>query len=160
MRTLWPVVIVVLLSPFFVGTANADVTAFLGSTTRPSNRQVRGIAVGAGFLIVGAEFEYADAREEPLDGAPALRTGMANVYAQPLLGLAGVQPYATTGVGLYREQLGTRRETNVGFNAGGGIKVSLLGPVRVRLDYRVFKLRGTPINPLVHRFYVGLTLGF
>ena len=153
-------VVLALLGPCFVTSAYADATVFLGATTIPSNRQLRGAAIGAGFLVVGAEFEYATVSEETADDAPALRTGMANVYVQPPLALAGVRPYATIGVGVYREQLGDLTTTNVGFNSGGGIKVSLLGPLSARLDYRVFKLRGAAIAPLIHRYYVGLNLGF
>ena len=29
-------------------------------------------------------------------------------------------------------------------NNGGGVKIKLAGPLRVRLDYRVFTLRGSP----------------
>ena len=29
-------------------------------------------------------------------------------------------------------------------NTGGGVKITLLGPLRVRVDYRVFTLRGEP----------------
>ena len=36
-------------------------------------------------------------------------------------------------------------ETNVGVNVGGGVKMSLAGPLRLRLDYRVFTLKGTPL---------------
>ncbi len=40
------------------------------------------------------------------------------------------------------------------------MKVSLLGPVRARVDYRVFKLRGDPLHSTVHRVYAGLNLAF
>ena len=54
----------------------------------------------------------------------------------------------------------TVQETHVGVNTGGGVKVSLLGPVRARLDYRLFKLRGDPLHSTVHRVYAGLNLAF
>ena len=41
-----------------------------------------------------------------------------------------------------------------------GVKVSVLGPVRARLDYRVFKLRGDALYSTVHRVYAGLNLAF
>ena len=40
--------------------ARADATAFIGANTTPSNRPVKGFAVGFGLLIVAFEFEYAD----------------------------------------------------------------------------------------------------
>ena len=33
-------------------------------------------------------------------------------------------------------------ETNVGINLGGGVKISLVGPLRLRLDYRVLDAEG------------------
>ncbi|OFW15902.1 MAG: hypothetical protein A3F70_15075 [Acidobacteria bacterium RIFCSPLOWO2_12_FULL_67_14] len=140
--------------------AFADATLFLGSTTTPANRTAKGIALGAGLLVVGFEFEFADTSEAPEDAAPSLRTGMGNVLLQTPIPVAGMQFYVTTGTGLYRERLGERQETNLGFNTGGGAKISLLGPIRVRLDYRVFKLRGDPLHSTVHRIYAGLNLAF
>ena len=61
---------------------------------------------------------------------------------------------------LFHETLGSESETNVGLNTGGGVKVTLVGPVRVRVDYRVFKLGGGALNSPAHRVYAGLTLAF
>jgi hypothetical protein len=140
--------------------ASADITAFLGTATDPSNRTTRGFAIGAGLLIVGFEFEYGDTVEDQVDLAPSLRTGMGNVLIQTPFAIAGFQPYFTTGAGVYRESLGGLSETNLGFNNGGGVKISLIGPVRARIDYRVFSLRGSPIEDTVQRLYVGLNLKF
>ena len=144
--------------------ALADATVFIGSTTTPANRAVKGAAVGIGLLIVGFEFEYADTGEDALEAAPSLRTGMGNVLLQTPIPIAGIQFYATMGAGGYRERLGEepnhRQETHVGINTGGGVKVSLLGPIRARLDYRLFKLRGEPLHSTVHRVYAGLNLAF
>ena len=131
------VVLLGVASPAF-----ADATAFLGTTSTPANRQARGFALGIGLLVVGFEFEYASTAEEPEDAAPGLRTGMGNVLLQTPFAVFGMQPYFTTGGGVYRETLGTLSETQFGINSGGGVKVSLLGPVRARIDYRVFHLRG------------------
>jgi opacity protein-like surface antigen len=140
--------------------ASADISAFIGSTTSPVNRPVRGFAVGAGILIVGFEFEYADTAEDAPSGAPALRTGMGNVLLQTPLPIAGFQPYLTTGAGGYREQLGGNSTTNIGLNSGGGVKITLAGPLRVRFDYRVFRLSGNPRVDVVQRLYVGANLAF
>lgn len=140
--------------------AFADATVFVGSTATPANRTAKGLALGVGLLIVGFEFEFAGTSEAPEDSAPALRTGMGNVLLQTPFPVAGIQFYVTTGAGLYRERLGLRQETNAGFNTGGGAKITLLGPIRVRLDYRVFKLRGEPLHSTVHRIYAGLNLAF
>jgi opacity protein-like surface antigen len=144
--------------------AFADATLFIGSTTTPSNRVARGASIGISLLVIGFEFEYADTSEDLDEAAPSLRTGMGNVLLQTPFPIAGMQFYATTGAGGYREQLGEeavqQQETHIAFNTGGGVKVSLLGPVRVRLDYRLFKLRGEPLHSTVHRVYAGLNLAF
>lgn len=138
----------------------ADVTLFYGTATAPSNRTTRGFALGAGLLVVGFEFEYGDTVEDETDLAPSLRTGMGNVLIQTPFAIAGFQPYFTTGAGVYRERLGDLSETNFGLNNGGGVKISLIGPLRARIDYRVFSLRGSPIEDTVQRLYVGANLKF
>lgn len=152
-----------LLTVILLSTASpalADATVFIGTTPTPANRAAKGFALGSGLLIVAFEFEYADTSEDPLDGAPSLRTGMGNVLLQTPIAIHGFQPYFTTGAGVYREHLETVSETNFGVNSGGGVKISLLGPVRARVDYRVFKLRGEPLYGVVHRVYAGLNLKF
>ena len=140
--------------------AFADATFFIGNSSAPANRSTKGLAFGTGLLILGFEFEFADVTQSAPDGAPGLRTGMANVLVQTPIPIFGMQFYATTGGGLYRETLGDFHETSVGVNTGGGVKVSLLGPVRARLDYRIFNLRGDPLHSTVHRMYAGLNLAF
>ena len=140
--------------------ASADVTLFTGSANGPSNRRTTGAAVGMTLVVVGFEFEYATVNEDAVAGAPRVRTGMANAFIQPPLAIMGLRPYATTGVGISSETLGDTSTTSVAFNSGGGVKVSLVGPLRARLDYRVFKLRGTPQTSLFHRLYVGANLSF
>ena len=140
--------------------AFADATVFIGNASTPANRPAKGFALGVGLLVVGFEFEYSDASEETNDAAPSLRTGMGNVLLQTPFPVLGLQPYFTTGAGGYRERLGEQQETHIGLNTGGGVKISLLGPIRARVDYRVFKLRGEPLHDTVHRVYAGLNLKF
>ena len=140
--------------------ALADATLFIGSTTTPANRPAKGLALGVSLLVVGFEFEFADTSESVEDAAPSLRTGMGNVLLQTPVPVAGIQFYLTTGAGLYRERLGMRQETHAGFNTVGGAKISLLGPVGVRLDYRIFNLRGEPLHSTLHRVYAGLNVAF
>ncbi len=154
-----------LLSLLVATPAFADATVFIGSTATPANRAVKGVALGVGLLIVGFEFEYADTGEDLAENAPSLRTGMGNVLLQTPIPIAGMQFYGTIGGGGYRERLradepGGHQETHVAVNTGGGVKISLLGPIRARLDYRIFKLRGEPLHSTVHRIYAGLNLAF
>jgi hypothetical protein len=158
------IVIVLLLIVFGRATAaSADLTAFVGAQVNEDRQAFRGAAVGGGFLIVGFEFEYAHAGEDESSGLSSLTSGSGNVLLQTPIPIAGTQFYATTGVGVYRENLDRLdfQETNVAFNTGGGAKVTLIGPLRVRLDYRVVKLHGEPLRPsVIHRIYAGINIAF
>jgi len=140
--------------------AFADVTAFIGANTTPANRQVRGAAGGISLLIVAFEFEYAFTPDDPTVSAPSLKTGMGNMLLQTPFPVAGFQPYVTAGGGIYNESLGAHSDTNFGTNAGGGVKLTLIGPLRLRVDYRVFKLGSGALNSPAHRIYAGLNLNF
>jgi hypothetical protein len=139
--------------------AAADVTGFLGVTPTPDTRLVRGVAAGGGLIVVGFEFEWASVAEDAEDQLPGLTTGMGNVLIQTPIAVSGVQLYGTSGLGVYRERLGDASETSVAANIGGGAKIRLAGPLKLRLDYRLFRLQGAPLHPTWHRFYAGATLG-
>ncbi|MBA3231565.1 MAG: outer membrane beta-barrel protein [Acidobacteria bacterium] len=141
-------------------TASADITAFLGVNVTPTNRTLTGISAGVGLLVVGFEFEYANTSEDAAENAPGLRTVMINGLVQTPIPIAGMQFYGTAGVGGYRETLHNASETHAGMNVGGGVKMTLAGPLRLRLDYRVFTLRGDPLYERPQRFYAGLNLEF
>jgi len=138
--------------------AQADITAFLGLSPTPARHAVRGLSVGAGFLIVGFEFEVAKISEDVADRSPGLATCSGNVLAQTPTDK--VQLYGTVGAQVFRETLGAAQETHLGTNIGAGVKIKLVGPIRVRADYRIFKLQGTPIHDVYQRFYVGGNLKF
>ena len=145
--------------------ASADVTGFLGANSTPTTRPVRGFAIGTGLVIVGFEFEYAHTSDDLENAAPELRTFMFNGLVQTPIPIARMQFYGTAGGGVFRETLdlisGDRiSETNVGINVGGGVKITLIGPLRLRLDYRVHTLHGTTLYSNPKRFYAGVNLKF
>jgi opacity protein-like surface antigen len=141
--------------------ASADITGFLGLSGGPSIRGTKGAAVGAGLVIVGLEVEYCETDDDLSRGAPRVRTGMVNALLQTPFAVRGVQFYATAGAGVYTHELAALSETNVAINLGGGVKKTLVGPLRVRIDYRVFRFSGSPIGDgVMHRFYVGANLRF
>jgi hypothetical protein len=140
--------------------AFADITAFIGANTTPANRQVRGAAVGAGLLVIGFEFEYAYTTDDPAAMAPSLKIGSGNLLLQTPVAFFGVQPYFTTGGGLYSETLGTHNDKGIALNTGGGVKISLAGPLRLRVDYRVIRLGSDALFSPAHRIYAGLNLKF
>ena len=155
-----PGLALILLLTALVRPAAADLTGFIGANTTPESRLVKGGAFGAGLLIIGFEIEYAATDEDPGKLAPSLRTGMGNVLLQTPFPIFRIQPYFTTGGGIYRERLGTRTESGVGLNTGGGVKITLAGPLRLRLDYRLFKLGDDALHSPAHRAYAGLNLKF
>jgi hypothetical protein len=139
--------------------AKADATIFLGTTTAPTRRTVKGFSAGVSLLVVGFEFEYGSAAEDVASNAASLKTTSGNVFVQTF-GLPGFQLYATTGAGFYREHLRQNQTTSFVLNNGGGVKITLAGPLRARVDYRIFNLRGTPQHSTVQRLYAGLNLAF
>lgn len=160
MRSFSPVLLAAVLLAATASPVLADMTAFLGASTTPSNRQVRGGAVGSGLLVAGFEFEFASTTADVATGAPSLKIGSANGLVQTPVPIFGFQPYATAGAGLYRERVGTATQTGFAPNLGGGVKISLAGPLRLRVDYRVFRLgTGARFSPS-HRIYAGLNLKF
>jgi hypothetical protein len=143
--------------------ARADLTGFIGATTTPDTRQTRGVAISVTLVMVGFEFEYASTSEnaDPAVLAPALKTGMGNVFVQTPVPIWRIQPYLTAGAGVYNESLTTTHDsTGVALNTGGGVKVSLAGPLQLRVDYRVFRLDGGALYSPAHRVYAGLNLKF
>ena len=162
-RVLCRVLLYLLPFTFFLVTAQpalADVTGFIGSNSTPSNRLTKGFALGTGLLIVGFEFEYAHANEDLSKRAPSLRTFMFNGLLQTPVPIARMQFYGTMGGGVFRETLDAVSETNLGINVGGGVKLTLVGPLRLRLDYRVHTLHGSPLYSNPKRFYAGVNLKF
>jgi len=142
--------------------ARADATLFVGANTTPESRRLQGFSVGVGLLVVAAEFEYASTAQsnEAVPTSPSLKTGSGNVLLQTPFAIYGFQPYFTVGGGFYSESLGTRDDSGFAPNTGGGVKIALAGPLRLRVDYRVFKLGDSALFSPVHRLYAGLNLKF
>ena len=168
---LLPAALLILL--FGASPAHADLTAFVGSQSNPSTRLTKGISAGSGFLIVGFEGEYAQASGDdvcaPVVGSagcvPSVRTVMFNGLVQTPRGIVPkVQLYATIGAGYYRIRYESLDLQDAGFgtNVGGGVKIDLVGPLRLRLDYRNFKLTDTfaDLDATSQRFYAGANIAF
>jgi hypothetical protein len=158
--TLRRVVFAVLLTFALCRPAAADITGFIGATTTPSTRSTAGVAAGGGLLIFGFEFEYASTADDENERAPSLKMGMGNVLLQTPFAIYGFQPYWTAGAGIYHEQLDAFERTGFGANTGLGVKISLAGPLRLRIDYRALRLGDDALYSPVHRIYAGLNLKF
>jgi hypothetical protein len=140
--------------------ARADATLFIGANTSPANRTAKGLAIGVGLVVIGFEFEYSDTTDDVKAAAPSLKTGTGNLLLQSPIAFAGFQPYFEIGGGVYHEELGTISNTGFAGNTGGGVKISLIGPIRLRVDYRAFTLKNGALTTPAHRVYAGLNLKF
>ena len=87
---------------------------------------------------------------------------MANIVIQAPVDVRGMQFYGTGGAGFYHQDLGgLLSESNFATNMGGGLKMTLGGPLRLRVDYRLFRLSGASFGDRwVSRFYVGANVAF
>ena len=149
--------LVIVLAPAL---AHADATLFIGANTSPVNRTAKGFAIGAGLLVIGFEFEYSDTTDDVSSGAPSLKTGTGNLLLQSPVAFAGFQPYLEIGGGVYHEELSTISNTGFVGGTGGGVKISLIGPMRLRVDYRAFTLKNGALTSPAHRVYAGINLKF
>jgi opacity protein-like surface antigen len=149
--------------------ARADLTAFVGLQNSPNTRGTWGGAAGMGVLVVGFEGEYAQAHADndcftsTAECAPSVRTLMGNVLIQTPRGVVPkVQLYGTIGGGYYRERFESLdiEHEGVGTNVGGGAKIDLAGPLRLRVDYRIFSFGNNAIYGHPQRFSVGINLAF
>ncbi|HET9833434.1 MAG TPA: hypothetical protein VFP91_17060 [Vicinamibacterales bacterium] len=149
--------LVIVLAPAL---AHADATLFIGANTSPVNRTAKGFAIGAGLLVIGFEFEYSDSTDDVNSGAPSLKTGTGNLLLQSPVAFAGFQPYLEIGGGVYHEELSAISNTGFVGGTGGGVKIALIGPIRLRVDYRAFTLKNGALTSPAHRVYAGVNLKF
>lgn len=136
----------------------ADATAFWGFTSTPTRRTAKGFAVGVSLLIVGFEYEYSNTTQDEANAAPQLTSHMGNILIQTPS--ARGQLYFEAGGGYYQETYRDFQTNGFGTNFGGGIKITIYGPLRVRFDYRIFNLRGEPLYSNPRRFYGGAVIAF
>jgi opacity protein-like surface antigen len=145
--------------------APVNVTAFAGAAMTPDPQVATGIAVGLKPrpIPVTLEFEYSRSGSDPAAGVPAIGTFSANILLQFPVQASRHQWYGTFGVGVYGLSLdGEVSEPEGVWNVGGGAKIAIAGPLKLRVDYRAFRL--APIageyHSHVHRLYMGILAGF
>ena len=141
------------------GPASADLTVFAGRVT--ADHGTRGAALGVSLRPVGLEFEYAGIPAAGSDSSPARQTGLFNLLVgAPLDRNRRLELYGAVGAGLYREHTGSHAQTNLAAGAGAGVNISLRGPLRLRIDYRLLVLRGARADRRPRRVYAGLNIPF
>jgi hypothetical protein len=141
-----------------------NVTAFAGVAMAPGPHAAIGVAVGVRPQPgpVSLEFEYSRSRS-PAAGMPAIETFAGNLLVQLPTPPSRFQFYGTVGVGFYALLLNDHTsEPNDARNFGGGAKITLAGPMKLRIDYRAFRLTplGGEYHSNEHRLYVGIVAGF
>jgi opacity protein-like surface antigen len=154
----WSLVVAASLLLLTPSLAWADATAFWGFNSTPTHRTAKGFAVGVSLIVIGFEYEYSNTSEDEIQAAPGLKTHSGNVLLQTPTGRA--QLYFTAGGGFYSETYRDFDTNGFGTNLGGGLKFTIAGPVRVRVDYRVFSLHGEPLYSNPKRFYAGAVIAF
>jgi opacity protein-like surface antigen len=139
--------------------ARADITAFLGAYLTTPRQSVRGVSVGFKILVAGVEFEAVRAPEEVEAKQPEIQEGSASVLVETPTGR--VKLYGLLGAGLYRMLVaGVAGDTNSSLHIGGGVKITLAGPIGLRLDYRLIKLNGLVEDDTRQRVYAGVRIDF
>ena len=144
-----------------------DVTVFTG-VRMPNVRPWVGFAFGGGNSIFRFEIEYAHTTGARTSTSSSDGSIGVDFLLQSRPSIHGVQFYGTGGAGLYSESFAGGGSGEVtAKNLGAGVKVALAGPVRLRLDYRVFLLDNAPDATLgivlqkhPQRLSVGLNVGF
>ena len=160
MKCVRTIALAIVLSAACAAPARADATAFLGANLSPANRQVNGVSAGVSLVIVGLSSSMRNATDDQGGRARRSRPGWATCCCRrrsPSPASSRTSPSAAACI----TKPGTRIATPAfGMNTGGGVKISLVGPIRLRVDYRVFKLGSGALNTPAHRIYAGLNLKF
>ena len=139
--------------------AHADITAFLGAFLTPTRQPVQGVSVGFKILMAGAEFEVFRAAEDLKAHRAEIQAGSASVLVETPTGR--VKLYGLLGAGLYRELVGgVSGATSTSVHVGGGVKVTLAGPIGLRVDYRLINLNGRVEDKRQQRVYAGVRVDF
>lgn len=142
-----------------------NVTAFGGAAAVPGLHGAFGVAVGVKPRPspVSFEVEFARTRGDSAAGVPAIVTFSGNLLVQVPVRRSRVQVCVTFGVGIYVQQSdrGTS-EPNDARNIGGGLKVRLAGPFKLRVDYRKILLSRIvgEYHSNEQRLSVGIVAGF
>ena len=142
--------------------APVSITAFGGMAMAFGTHPATGVAVAMKPHPgpVSLEFEYVRSQPNPVASGSGIATLAGNILVQPTRQRAGLQYYGTFGVGFYSVLRDYQGSTDSARNIGGGAKVTLAGPWKLRMDYRAFLLARTGGNHLAHRIYVGMAAGF
>jgi hypothetical protein len=135
-----------------------DITAFFakGSPSEAWRTGYGGALATSWFRVLQLEGEVARLPGEPAESSVTSFTGSA--LLAPPIGIA--TPYGGLGVGVFRQSLGTRRDTGTLKTLVLGLKLRLGGLLVVKGEYRRYDLSGTSLLPLDDRLSVGAGIAF
>jgi hypothetical protein len=108
------------------------------------------------FTVLQLEAEAARLPGELGDGRMTSFTGSA--LLSPPVGV--LTPYGGLGVGLFRQSLGSNRDTGTFKALVLGLKLKLGGLLVVKGEYRRYDLSGEPLLALDHRLSAGAGISF
>ena len=148
--------------------ASADGTLLFGLQTTSSPHPTVGVAWGHWPGTVGFELEYAGSLGKATATTPSAGTITANALVRTPWRIHGCRVYALGGFGMYGESGGGRGSGEVGAtDLGAGTAIPLGGPLKLRLDYRVYMLGrapdaspGSPISRHPQRLSAAFSLAF
>jgi hypothetical protein len=144
--------------------AHADATVLVGLATPSAPHPTIAVSWGVARRMVGFEIEYASATRTT-GTTPSVGTIGVNLLVQLPEAVNGIRWYATGGLGIHAQSWNGGGTYGSSRSIGGGAKVPLAGPLKVRLDYRFFFFSAEeherpPLYFHSHRISGGLTLEF
>jgi hypothetical protein len=142
-----------------------NATVFAGVAMTPDPHGAIGVAVGVRprLTAVSLEFEYSRSGSDAAERVPAIVTFSVNFLLQFPVQRSRYQFYGTLGVGVYGLLRDNENSEPDGVqNVGGGAKITVAGPLKLRVDYRAFRLAPIPgeYHANEHRVYAGVVAGF
>ena len=143
-----------------------NLTAFAGLAMVPDAHAVSGIGVGVRPQPgpVSIEFEYSNSQIDRTRSVPSIVTLAGNFLFQVPVRQSRFELYGAFGLGFYVPQPDRQRgeDADSAWNFGGGTKVTLAGPLKLRMDYRVFRLAPIPgrHHSDLRRLSLGIVAGF
>ena len=150
--------------------AYSDGTLFFGGITAGAVRPTADVAIGVVRSVGGFELDYAQTTGAGTLARHSIGTFGVNLVLQTPPRANGLQFLGFVGFGLYGETtgIGGPGSGEVLYKTiGGGTKVPLAGPLKVRLDYRVVlpgeagdASAGFTVQHHLQRISVGITAVF
>ena len=147
--------------------ARADATLFAGALSAGGGRSVVGGSIGLFARetrsVIGFEIDYTRTLGGARTTSPRISTFGGSLLVQVPIVDRRMNAYAAFGGTLYQEATPDDKSAGGAFNVGGGVKVTLAGPLKLRLDYRFFRVRfveASTGSTHPQRVTIGLALAF